>query len=142
MSDSKLTSEQHQAQAREFFANDGKETVVEGKYLIRRRKAKVGDHLIDGEFQSDKYPETPRGLVPLKPTDPMAQDLLWEYAQRRRAVDKEFSADLEEVLRLNGFDPEKALRQRVRKELIHAFSCRAPSNDDEGCADSTMRRIF
>ena len=64
----------------------------------------MGKHLIDGQFQSDKYPSTPCGLVPLKPPDPMAQDLLWEYAQRRRAVDPEFSDDLEEVLRLSGYD--------------------------------------
>ena len=63
----------------------------------------MGEHLIDGEFQSDKYPETPRGLVPLKCTDPMAQDLLLEYARRRETVDKEFSADLIEALRLKGY---------------------------------------
>jgi hypothetical protein len=47
----------------------------------------MGAHLIDGEFQSDKYPTTPRGKVPLSCRDVTAQDLLWEYAQRRRAVD-------------------------------------------------------
>jgi len=67
----------------------------------------MGDHIINGEFQSDKYPETPRGLVPLKPTDPMAQDLLWEYVQRRRAVDTEFASDLEEALRTAGFIASK-----------------------------------
>ena len=66
----------------------------------------MGEHLIDGEFQSDKYPETPRGLVPLKPTDPMAQDLLWQYAQRRRSVDPVFADDLEEALRLKGYTPD------------------------------------
>jgi len=65
----------------------------------------MGEHLIDGEFQSDKYPTTPRGKVPLSCKDPLAQDLLWAYAQRRRAVDAEFSADLEEALRLQGYDP-------------------------------------
>ena len=60
-------------------------------------------HLVAGEFQSDKYPTTPRGKVPLSTKDPMAQDLLWEYAQRRRAVDVEFAADLETALRLKGF---------------------------------------
>ncbi|KKL63834.1 hypothetical protein LCGC14_2171150 [marine sediment metagenome] len=62
----------------------------------------MGEHLINGEFQSDKYPETPRGLVPLKPSDPMAQDLLAIYAERRQSVDPEFSADLLEALRLKG----------------------------------------
>lgn len=63
----------------------------------------MGEHLIGGEFQSDKYPETPRGFVPLKCTDPMAQDLLWEYARRRRSVDAVFADDLEEALRLKGY---------------------------------------
>lgn len=65
----------------------------------------MGEHLIDGEFQSDKYPTTPRGKVPLSTKDPMAQDLLWEYAQRRRAVDAAFADDLEAALLTNGFDP-------------------------------------
>ena len=63
----------------------------------------MGEHIIDGEFQSDKYPDTPRGLVPFKCTDVMAQDLLWEYAQRRREIDPEFADDLEEALKLKGF---------------------------------------
>lgn len=62
----------------------------------------MGNHLIDGEFQSDKYPTTPRGKVPLSVRDPSAQDLLWEYARRRRAVDAEFSDDLEAALRAVG----------------------------------------
>jgi hypothetical protein len=63
----------------------------------------MGAHIIDGEFQSDKYPTTPRGKVPLSVKDPTAQDLLWEYAQRRRSVDAEFAADLEAALRANGY---------------------------------------
>jgi hypothetical protein len=62
-------------------------------------------HLIRGEFQSDKYPTTPRGKVPLSVTDVTAQDLLWEYAQRRRAVDAEFANDLELALIGAGYDP-------------------------------------
>jgi hypothetical protein len=65
----------------------------------------LGHHLIDGEFQSDKYPTTPRGKVPLGVRDEMAQDLLWEYARRRRRVDAEFSDDLEAALRLSGSSP-------------------------------------
>lgn len=64
----------------------------------------MGSHLIDGEFQSDKYPSVPRGKVPLSVRDPTAQDLLWEYAQRRRSVDAEFSDDLEAALRLAGYE--------------------------------------
>lgn len=65
----------------------------------------MGAHIVDGEFQSDKYPTTPRGKVPLSVKDKTAQDLLWEYAQRRRAVDAEFSADLETALRDAGYVP-------------------------------------
>lgn len=65
----------------------------------------MGSHLIDGQFQSDKYPDCPRGKVPLSVKDVTCQDLLWEYAQRRRSVDAEFSADLEEALLLAGFKP-------------------------------------
>lgn len=65
--------------------------------------ADMGAHLIDGLFQSDKYPSCPAGKVPLSVKDPTAQDLLWEYAQRRRVIDAEFSADLEEALRLAGY---------------------------------------
>ena len=65
----------------------------------------MGAHLIDGEFQSDKYPTTPRGKVPLSVKDATAQDLLWEYAQRRRKVDAEFSDDLETALKTASFEP-------------------------------------
>lgn len=66
----------------------------------------MGNHIIDGEFQSDKYPTCPRGKVPLSVKDPTAQDLLWEYAQRRRTVDTEFSDDLEAALRAKGYEPK------------------------------------
>jgi len=65
----------------------------------------MGAHLIDGTFQSDKYPTCPRGKVPLSVRDRSAQDLLWEYAQRRRRVDAEFSADLETALLVAGYQP-------------------------------------
>lgn len=68
----------------------------------------MGTHLIENEFQSDKYPTTPRGKVPLSVKDVTAQDLLWEYAQRRRSVDAEFSDDLETALKAAGFVPGQA----------------------------------
>src|SRR5260221_5796435 len=68
----------------------------------RKEGGVMGSHIIDGEFQSDKYPTTPRGKVPLSVKDKSAQDLLWEYAQRRRAVDAEFADDLEAVLKAAG----------------------------------------
>lgn len=76
-----------------------------------------GEHIIDGEFQSDKYPETPRGLVPLKPTDPMAQDLLWEYARRRESIDMGFSDDLRTVLLAAGYVDKKGTWEEVREEV-------------------------
>jgi hypothetical protein len=65
----------------------------------------MGAHLKDGKFQSDKYPSCPAGKVPLSTRDTTAQDLLWEYAQRRARVDVEFCNDLETALKLDGFVP-------------------------------------
>lgn len=63
-------------------------------------------HIVDGEFQSDKYPTCPRGKVPLSVKDPMAQDLLWTYALRRVEVDASFSEDLMFALQLVGYHPK------------------------------------
>jgi hypothetical protein len=82
----------------------------------------MGAHLIDGEFQSDKYPTCPRGKVPLSVKDTTAQDLLWEYAQRRRAVDAEFSADLETALRSAGFQPKELHVYSSENEWVIAYS--------------------
>jgi len=73
---------------------------------IRRLELKHGrEHLtVTNEFQSDKYPWCPAGFVPLKVTDPMARDSLWDYARRRRVVDREFSDDLEEALAYSARD--------------------------------------
>jgi hypothetical protein len=66
----------------------------------------VGNHINeDGLFQSDKYPTCPPGKVPLSVEDPLAQDLLWEYAHRRRREDAEFSMDLAHALTEAGFKP-------------------------------------
>src|SRR5665213_3118379 len=61
-------------------------------------------HLIDGEFQSDKYDWCKPGFVPLKLTDPMAQPVLATYAAARRSIDVGFSDDLIEGLRLKGYE--------------------------------------
>jgi hypothetical protein len=88
------------------------------------------DHINkDGLFQSDKYPACPPGKVPLSTKDPMAQDLLWQYAQRRRVVDAEFSADLEECLKRDGYQtplraaPARELLEAVEWAREHARSC-------------------
>lgn len=65
----------------------------------------MGAHIINGQFQSDKYPTCPPGKVPLSVKDETAQNLLWEYAQRRRRVDAEFADDLETALKAAGFEP-------------------------------------
>jgi len=65
----------------------------------------MGSHIIDGEFQSDKYPTTPRGKVPLSVKDPKAQPLLWEYMLGHREKDAEFSDDLATALVSAGFVP-------------------------------------
>ena len=67
----------------------------------------MGSHIVNGEFQSDKYPTCPPGKVPLSVKDTTAQDLLWEYAQRRRVVDAEFADDLETTLRSAGYRPPR-----------------------------------
>ncbi len=68
---------------------------------------KKNPHIVNGKFQSDKYPTTPSGKVPLSINDPTAQDLLWAYAQRRRSVDPEFSDALEVCLREAGYKPQE-----------------------------------
>jgi len=81
----------------------------------------VSEHInADGEFQSDKYPACPAGKVPLSVKDKTAQDLLWEYAQRRRHVDAAFADDLEKALRAKGFDPANsalASREKTIEDL-------------------------
>lgn len=87
----------------------------------------MSSHIVNGKFQSDKYPTCPPEKVPLSVEDPMAQDLLWEYAQRRRKIDSEFSIDLETALLDAGFSGERervipvlaehAIRKLIREEL-------------------------
>lgn len=65
----------------------------------------MGSHIINGKFQSDKYPTCPPGKVPLSVEDPMAQDLLWQYAIRRASVDAWFAPDLQTALLDAGYKP-------------------------------------
>ena len=79
----------------------------------------MGSHInADGLFQSDKYPTCPPGKVPLSVKDATAQDLLWTYAQRRRAVDAEFSADLESALVAAGHDTSLERRIEQNADLV------------------------
>lgn len=74
----------------------------------------MGAHLVNGKFQSDKYPSCPAGKVPLSTADASAQDLLYTYAQRRRVVDPEFSDDLGAALAADGFVPGLDERMSLR----------------------------
>jgi len=69
--------------------------VRESGWPYREKLEPGAAHLtVSGRFQSDKYPWCAAGFVPIKTSDPMAQDLLREYAKRRAAVDEDFCADL------------------------------------------------
>lgn len=93
-------------------------------------------HLVDGAFQSDKYPTTPRGKVPLSTKDPTAQDLLWAYAQRRRSVDEHFAADLEIALRGHGYEPTSAEGAiRAAADACEAAGC------DPAAGPAGLRRV-
>lgn len=100
----------------------------------------MAEHLIDGEFQSDKYPTTPRGKVPLSCKDKTAQDLLWAYAQRRRVVDEAFSADLEQALILAGFQPSEPEIEDfvtgIRREADHQRERWGEAHDRDKSAEN------
>lgn len=81
----------------------------------------MGAHIVDGEFRSDKYEWSRPGFVPLKLTDPMAQKLLWAYAELRREIDAEFADDLQEALRLKGYNPDAPEPSDFAKKLGYLF---------------------
>lgn len=96
----------------------------------------MSSHLIDGEFQSDKYPTCPRGKVPLSVKDPTAQDLLLEYAQRRRALDAEFADDLETALPGFGIDPQA---DQIAEEFMRRT---APLSASLGSVTTAPRKLI
>jgi len=89
----------------------------------------MGAHLINGEFQSDKYPTTPRGKVPLSVKDPTAQSLLWEYADRHQSVDAEFSTDLRAALLAAGYHPAEETEVERLRAALHAIRARAADSN-------------
>lgn len=106
----------------------------------------MGTHIVNGEFQSDKYPTCPPGKVPLSVKDVMAQDLLWEYAQRRRAVDAEFSGDLETALKAAGFGPSRPIDSVVAEAAVVAAAtlwreCDTSQSGDRGVACGCLDRL-
>jgi hypothetical protein len=68
----------------------------------------MSSHIVNNEFQSDKYPSCPPGKIPLSVKDPLAQDLLWEYSRRYLdcGKDSEFAFDLRACLIAAGFKPK------------------------------------
>jgi hypothetical protein len=74
----------------------------------------MGDHIVNGQFQSDKYTWCEPGFLALKLTDRAAQPLIWEYAQTHRAIDSELSDDLETALRNAGYPVRGHLLPRSR----------------------------
>jgi hypothetical protein len=94
----------------------------------------MGDHIIEGEFQSDKYPTTPRGKVPLSVKDPLAQPFLWAYAQLRRPVDAGFAEDLETVLLAAGYLPTPSHEGSLASSLVIA-------KGEIGCLVLALERI-
>ena len=55
------------------------------------------------EYESVEHPWCKPGFVPMELADPQAQPVLWNYAGMRECIDKEFSGDLREALRLVGY---------------------------------------
>lgn len=89
-------------------------------------------HLVDGQFQSDKYEWCERGFVPMKVTDRTAQPMLWAYAQSRRAVDPQFANDLEKALRFAGFVPVGHADVRpIVVRMAAAMEARFAANDQK-----------
>ena len=99
-------------------------------------------HIIGGEFQSDKYPSTPRGFVPLKCSDPKAQPLLWEYAESHRTVDPDFSIDLETCLLNKGFNPTTSEGIMVTTGAALLDEVETASPIPVGAPNSLMRRAW
>lgn len=102
----------------------------------------MGTHIINGEFQSDKYPSCPAGKVPLSVKDKAAQPLLWQYAQTHRSIDPEFSDDLETALRAAGYSPPTVDDDRVlviRARLAAGVSWKVDGTPDQ---EPEVRRIL
>ncbi len=99
----------------------------------------MGNHIVNGLFQSDKYPTCPAGKVPLSVKDTTAQDLLWEYAQRRRTVDAEFSDDLETALRVAGYKPIATVLQLFSLQRVRDLQPVHPDNPLEHHALEELR---
>ena len=94
----------------------------------------MGEHLVLGEFKSDKYDWCKRGFVPLKLTDPNARLVLRIYAELRRSIDSEFSDDLIEAIRLKDQKQGTALSVlHPGVELIICDGCNVREPHEHRC---------
>lgn len=91
----------------------------------------MGSHLVEDEFQSDKYPTTPRGFVPLKVSDPIAQPLLWEYAHYHRFKDAEFSEDLLQALKNKGYEHTESVFEKMARLMMRLHIEMAHGRDED-----------
>lgn len=94
----------------------------------------MGSHIVNGQFQSDKYPSCPAGKVPLSVKDPSAQPLLWVYAQFHRSIDAEFSSDLEAALLAAGYVHVAQDNEISKAECARLIS--AMREDDERMSEA------
>ncbi len=75
-----------------------------------------------GVFKSDKYPWCKAGFLPLKFTDPLAQDLIEEYAYRRASIDQEFKEDVITALENRGYELEGEFEGNILTRLINRIT--------------------
>lgn len=64
-------------------------------------------------FQSTVYPTCPPGIVGISTNDDIGQDLLWEYANRYRTINRKFADALQRSLILDGYTPPNAIDQAL-----------------------------
>lgn len=77
----------------------------------------MGEHIKDGQFQSDKYPACPPGKFPLSFKDLRAQPLIWMYSEITE--DAELARDLQECLRNEGYEkPGERTAEESRWDLL------------------------
>lgn len=89
----------------------------------RGDQAEDGSHFDrHGNWQSDRFPTVPRRLAPLSIDDPLAQDLLWKYADRHAAANKhgdsQFAEDLKRALRQAGYDGERIQEPVIVPDIL------------------------
>ncbi len=75
-----------------------------------------------GVFKSDKYDWCKPGFLALKFTDPLAQDLIEEYAYRRAPIDLEFKEDVLTALENRGYELEGNSEHNIFERFINRMT--------------------